>query len=62
MFTEGINCGRTLFRLAVTDAGGDNECSILSETVPHWVLDATVKVGQQIVYLDVLLNTLKGQV
>ena len=45
VFTEGVNCGRTLFRLAVGDAAGENECSILLDTVPQWVLDATVKVS-----------------
>lgn len=43
VFTEGFSCGRTLFRLAVGDAVGENECSILADTVPQWVLDVTVK-------------------
>jgi WD repeat-containing protein 48 len=34
--------GRTLYRLLVRDAGGDTECLLLNETVPHWVLDIVV--------------------
>lgn len=45
MFGEGGGCGRTFFRLLVADAVGENECVILSETVPHWVYDVIVKVG-----------------
>eukprot|EP00795_Rhopilema_esculentum_P008237 gene8237-14175_t len=43
VFAEGGGCGRTSFRLLVGDAAGENECTILHETVPHWVFEATVK-------------------
>ena len=36
--------GRTLFRFLCRDAGGDSERSLLSETVPQWVVDITVEV------------------
>jgi len=44
VFGEGGGCGRTYFRLLVGDAVGENECAILSETVPSWVNDVVVKV------------------
>lgn len=34
--------GRTLYRLAVGDAGGDTEGVLLNETVPQWVVDVAV--------------------
>eukprot|EP00794_Sanderia_malayensis_P012266 gene12266-13531_t len=43
VFAEATGCGRTFFRLLVGDANGENECSILQETVPHWVYEATVR-------------------
>ncbi|XP_071804408.1 WD repeat-containing protein 48-like [Asterias amurensis] len=38
--------GRTLFRFLCRDAGGDSERSLLSETVPQWVVDITVEKNQ----------------
>lgn len=46
IFSEHGGCGRTYFRLIVGDANGENECSILSETVPSWVYDVVVKKVQ----------------
>eukprot|EP00112_Aurelia_sp_Birch-Aquarium-sp1_P016107 Seg362.6 transcript_id=Seg362.6/GoldUCD/mRNA.D3Y31 product="WD repeat-containing protein 48" protein_id=Seg362.6/GoldUCD/D3Y31 len=46
VFAEGTGCGRTFFRLLVEDAAGENECSILQETVPLWVYEATVRQTQ----------------
>jgi len=43
VFGEGGGCGRTYFRLLVGDAVGENECAILSETVPPWVHEVVVK-------------------
>ncbi|KAL0275371.1 UNVERIFIED_CONTAM: hypothetical protein PYX00_003232 [Menopon gallinae] len=40
MFSE-VN-GRTLYRLLVKDAGGENESGLLNETVPPWVVDIVV--------------------
>lgn len=36
--------GRTQYRLAVKDAGGENEGLILSEILPSWVTDVCVEV------------------
>ncbi|XP_039286276.1 WD repeat-containing protein 48 [Nilaparvata lugens] len=35
--------GRTLYRLLVKDVGGDNEATLLNETVPQWVKDIVVE-------------------
>ncbi|KAF6210381.1 hypothetical protein GE061_013485 [Apolygus lucorum] len=35
--------GRTLYRLLVSDASGENEMSLLQETVPPWVADIVVE-------------------
>ena len=60
VFGEGGGCGRTYFRLIVGDANGENECSILSETVPTWVYDVVVKRVQpkfnKIAFLLIPLN------
>jgi len=60
VFGESGGCGRTYFRLLVGDASGENECSILSETVPAWVFDIVVKKTQpkfnKITFLLVPLN------
>lgn len=60
VFAEGGGCGRTYFRLLVGDAHGENECAILSETVPSWVHDVVVKKTQpkfnKITFLLVPLN------
>lgn len=60
VFGEGGGCGRTFFRLLVADAVGENECVILSETVPHWVYDVIVKKASpkftKITFLLVPLN------
>lgn len=60
VFGESGGCGRTYFRLIVGDANGENECSILSETVPSWVYDVVVKKVQpkfnKIAFLLVPLN------
>lgn len=45
IFTESSGTGRTLFRLLVSDASGENEGYLLAETVPFWAVDVTVKVG-----------------
>ena len=44
IFTECSGTGRTLFRLLVSDACGENEGYLLAETVPYWAVDVTVKV------------------
>jgi len=44
IFTESSGTGRTLFRLLVSDASGENEGYLLAETVPNWAVDVTVKV------------------
>lgn len=44
IFTESSGTGRTLFRLLVADASGENEGYLLAETVPNWAVDVTVKV------------------
>ena len=44
IFTESSGTGRTLFRLLVSDASGENERFLLAETVPPWAVDVTVKV------------------
>ncbi|XP_015775077.1 PREDICTED: WD repeat-containing protein 48-like [Acropora digitifera] len=43
IFTESSGTGRTLFRLLVSDASGENEGYLLAETVPFWAVDVTVK-------------------
>ncbi|KAK3699744.1 hypothetical protein QZH41_015597, partial [Actinostola sp. cb2023] len=43
IFSESSGTGRTLFRLLASDASGENEGYLLSETVPQWVVDVTVK-------------------
>jgi len=43
IFSESSGTGRTLFRLLVSDASGENEGYLLAETVPHWAVDVTVK-------------------
>jgi len=43
IFTESSGTGRTLFRLLVSDASGENEGYLLAETVPNWAVDVTVK-------------------
>ncbi|XP_058951247.2 WD repeat-containing protein 48-like isoform X2 [Pocillopora verrucosa] len=43
IFTESSGTGRTLFRLLVADASGENEAYLLAETVPNWAVDVTVK-------------------
>ncbi|CAH3194260.1 unnamed protein product, partial [Porites evermanni] len=43
IFNECSGTGRTLFRLLVSDASGENEGYLLPETVPLWVVDVTVK-------------------
>lgn len=43
IFTESSGTGRTLFRLLVSDASGENERFLLAETVPPWAVDVTVK-------------------
>ena len=45
IFTESSGTGRTLFRLLVSDASGENEGYLLAETVPFWAVDVTVKVS-----------------
>ena len=45
IFAESSGTGRTLFRLLVSDASGENEGYLLAETVPFWAVDVTVKVG-----------------
>ena len=45
IFSESSGTGRTLFRLLVLDASGENEGYLLAETVPSWVVDVTVKVS-----------------
>lgn len=44
IFTESSGTGRTLFRLLISDASGENEGYLLAETVPNWAVDVTVKV------------------
>lgn len=51
VFGEGGGCGRTYFRLLVYDASGENECAILSETVPSWVSDVVVKVAKCTIFI-----------
>ena len=46
IFTESSGTGRTLFRLLVADASGENESYLLAETVPTWAVDVTVKVAR----------------
>ncbi|XP_031553302.1 WD repeat-containing protein 48-like [Actinia tenebrosa] len=43
IFSESSGTGRTLFRLLAIDASGENEGYLLSETVPSWVVDVTIK-------------------
>lgn len=45
IFAESSGTGRTLFRLLVSDASGENEGYLLAETVPFWAVDVTVKVS-----------------
>lgn len=47
IFNECSGTGRTLFRLLVSDASGENEGYLLPETVPLWVVDVTVKVRKE---------------
>ena len=44
IFSESSGTGRTLFRLLVSDASGENEGYLLAETVPNWAVDVTIKV------------------
>ncbi|CAA9993792.1 unnamed protein product [Nesidiocoris tenuis] len=57
--------GRTLYRLLVSDASGDNEMLLLTETVPSWVADIVVeknlpKFNKIPFYLVPYSNTVKG--
>ena len=47
IFNECSGTGRTLFRLLVSDASGENEGYLLPEIVPLWVVDVTVKVRKE---------------